>query len=167
MIKWTLIVLSVLALTALVVHVWGSRLPREHVAESARMIAASPDAVASWIFDVERHPEWRKVARVDVVERAPGAIRYREHGPHGVIAFHLRETEPGRAYESTIDDPTLPFGGRWLIAVAPSAEGARVVIREEGFVKPPVFRFLTRYVFGHAATIDAYLDALAARARAG
>ena len=55
---------------------------------------------------------------------------------------------------------TQPFGGRWLITLARAGDKTRVTIREEGFVKPPIFRVLSKYVFGHEATLTAYLKDL-------
>ena len=41
--------------------------------------------------------------------------------------------------------------------------GTRVTIREDGEVSNVLFRFMSRYVFGHTATMDSYLTALAKR----
>ena len=39
--------------------------------------------------------------------------------------------------------------------------GTQVKITEEGDVSNVLFRFMSRYVFGHTATIDSYLAAIA------
>ena len=60
-----------------------------------------------------------------------------------------------------IADDKLPFGGTWDYAITPDGGGASVVtITEHGAVYNPVFRFVSRFVFGHTATMDAYLRAL-------
>ena len=46
---------------------------------------------------------------------------------------------------------------------APENGGARVTITEDGEVSNAIFRFMSRYVFGHTATLDAYLISLARR----
>jgi hypothetical protein len=60
-----------------------------------------------------------------------------------------------------IADPKLPFGGTWTYEIAPIPKGSSLRIREDGEVYNPLFRFLSRFVFGHSATIDAYLKSLA------
>jgi hypothetical protein len=59
-----------------------------------------------------------------------------------------------------IADAKLPFGGTWTYEITPVAAGSRLRIREDGEVYNPVFRFLSRFVFGYSGTIDAYLKSL-------
>jgi hypothetical protein len=66
-------------------------------------------------------------------------------------------------FVSRIADPNLPFGGTWTIDLKPEGAGTRVTITEHGEVYNPIFRFMSRFVFGHTATIDAYLTALQRR----
>jgi hypothetical protein len=60
-----------------------------------------------------------------------------------------------------IADPQLPFGGTWTYEITPLSSGSSLRIREDGEIYNPVFRVLARFVFGHSATIDAYLKSLA------
>jgi hypothetical protein len=70
-----------------------------------------------------------------------------------------------RRLVTRIADPSLPFGGGWtfdLIAAndaTPGAPNASTTLRitEDGEVYNPIFRFVSRFVMGHHATIDAYL----------
>jgi hypothetical protein len=162
--KWSLLIAALPVAALLLAYLWGRTLPMEHVAEGRRDIAAPAATVAGWIRDVESHPGWREVERIEVLEREANGVRYREHGAHGAITFRLRETKPDRVFESVIVDTDLAFGGRWLLRVEPSGSHSVVTIREEGVVRPALFRFLSRYAFGHATTLNQYLAALAARA---
>jgi hypothetical protein len=55
----------------------------------------------------------------------------------------------------------LPFGGRWEFDITPAgADASRVTITERGWVSNPIFRFVSRYVMGHTASLEAYLRAL-------
>lgn len=60
----------------------------------------------------------------------------------------------------------MPFGGTWTYELEPwSADGrtgTRLTITERGRVKPPVFRFLSKHVFGHERTAVGLLEQLAA-----
>ena len=54
----------------------------------------------------------------------------------------------------------LPFGGTWTYEIAAVEGGATLRITEDGFVKPALFRFMARFIFGHTATIEQYLKDL-------
>jgi thioesterase domain-containing protein len=144
----------------------GAALPAAHVARAEALIAAPPDRVASLIRDVEAQPRWRRgVTAIEVKARQGAALSYVEHSRQGAIAYSLVETQPGRDFRSTIDDPKLPFGGHWTIAIAPEGEATRVRIEEHGIVRSPVFRFVSTLILGHEATMRAYLDDLGKAAR--
>jgi hypothetical protein len=64
---------------------------------------------------------------------------------------------------SRIANDDLPFGGKWTYLLEPDGAGTKLSITEDGFVKPALFRFLSRFVFGHTSTLDGYLRALAER----
>ena len=57
----------------------------------------------------------------------------------------------------------LLFGGTWTYELTPVGRATLLRITERGEVYNPVFRVMSRFVFGHTATIDAYLAALGAR----
>ena len=96
-----------------------------------------------------------------------GQPSFRETNAHGTMTFVISESLPDRRVVTTIVDEGQPFGGRWTFELEPESEGAatRVTITEDGWVNPPIFRVLSRYVFGHTATIEAYLGNLEKRFR--
>jgi len=51
----------------------------------------------------------------------------------------------------------LPYGGMWTYELAPDGPGTSLRITEDGEVYNPIFRFVSRFVMGHTATIDASL----------
>jgi hypothetical protein len=106
------------------------------------------------------------VKRVDVTTEN-GVTRFREDGTNGPILFEITEKVPPRRFVTRIADKSLPFGGRWVYEVAPTATGSSLTITEEGEVYNPVFRFVSRYVMGHTATIDSYLQAVQKRLNPG
>ena len=155
--KIALVVLGTLAALVLVVVLIGWSLPVAHRASREASYAASPDAVYAAITRVEDFPRWRsKVESVEIVPSATGRS-YRESGGDGAILYVVDVEEPGRRLVTRIADRSLPFGGRWTFDIAPSAGGATLRITEDGEVYNPLFRFMSRFVFGHHATIDAYL----------
>jgi hypothetical protein len=61
---------------------------------------------------------------------------------------------------SRIADRSLPFGGRWTFELSPAPGGTLLRITEDGEVYNPIFRFVSRFVFGHDRTINGYLEDL-------
>jgi hypothetical protein len=157
-------ILVVLAAATLAGYLVGARLPREHRASRSALLRRSPAEVYRVISDVTRYPAWRK----DVRAVTPLADqRYREDGGFGPIVYRLEADEPPSRRVTRIDDATQPFGGTWTFELAPEANGTRLTITEDGFVDPPLFRFLSRFVFGQTKTIDTYLRELEAEFERG
>jgi uncharacterized protein YndB with AHSA1/START domain len=160
--RWLLIVLAAVAAVVLLVVVIGMLLPPEHTARSHSAIHAPPDSVWRALTDVEAFPSWRTdVSQVERVTMPNGRRAWREIGKNGTITFEEVAAEPPRRLVARIADPTLPFGGSWTYDVAPESAGSRLTITENGVVRNPVLRFMSRFVFGHHATQEAYLRALA------
>lgn len=162
--SWSIVLgaTGVLVLTSACVYVAGLALPEEHVAERSREVHGTVAHVSERVRRVQAQPQWRRdVTRIEVEVDNPGMVRYVEYTGGDAIAFEMRELDGPWRFESRIVSPDLPFGGRWLIALDAIDEGATLVsIREEGFVRSPVFRALSHYVFGHTGTMEAYLDDL-------
>jgi hypothetical protein len=57
----------------------------------------------------------------------------------------------------------LPFGGTWVYEIVPEGDSCTLTITEHGKVYNPLFRFVSRFIMGHTATIDSYLAALNAK----
>lgn len=141
----------------------GYLLPVSHVASAEARFNRSPDDVFAAVADVKRYAEWRPdVTRVEVLSDGP-RTRWKESGRNGDIAFEIEELAPPARLRARIADPGLPFGGTWTYEVTPSESGTRLRITERGEVYNPVFRVLSRFVFGHTATMEAYLSALRKR----
>ena len=151
-----------LAALLLLVTLIGWLLPKEHVVTRAARFHQKPEAIWKAVTDVDAMPAWREglkgVKRLPDVNGLPAWI---EQTSAGDIALEIAESNPPRRMVSRIADPKLPFGGTWAYEIAPTAEGATLRITENGYVTNPLFRFLSRFVFGHAATMETYLKSLA------
>lgn len=146
---------------ALVIVAIGYALPVRHRATRAAAIASPPPAVFTAIANVEQYPSWRSdVTRVELVPNDTGPVRFREIGRSGAILYEVERREPDRLLVTRIADPSLPFGGTWTYELTPSDRGTTLRITEDGEVRNPVFRFVSRFVLGHTATIDRYLGDL-------
>jgi len=163
--KWALIVVGVVAALVLIVVVVGMMLPRDHVAARSARIAATPDTVWVALTDPARFPSWRPdVKSVEVLAPTATGPSWREHSSDGAITYVVDTAQAPQRLVVHIADRNLPFGGRWEYRIASDGPSAsRVTIIEHGSVYNPVYRFVSRFIMGHTATIDAYLRALAKR----
>jgi len=160
-------VLGILAvLVALVgcVAWFGARLPVAHVATRSIVLPVPPDTVFAAITNFASTPSWRPdVQRVDLVADGPGGHpRFTEISRSGSLTMEVALVEPPARLVTRIVGDDLPFGGAWSYRIDPDGPGSRVTITEHGEVYNPVFRFISRYVMGHATTLETYLKALGA-----
>jgi uncharacterized protein YndB with AHSA1/START domain len=162
--KYVLIVLGIIAALILLVVLIGWSLPVKHHVTREATVPVQAGAVFATITDVDKCPEWRKsVKSVEHVADSAGRKRFREIGGDGSILFEIEAETPGEQLVTRIADPSLPFGGTWTYDLIPRGGTTTVRITEDGEVYNPVFRFVSRFVMGHTATIDRYLADLTAR----
>jgi uncharacterized protein YndB with AHSA1/START domain len=155
-----ILILGGLGAVLLAVVAFGYALPVAHVATRDAVLPAAPEHVFAAITDVEAFPKWRSDLKgVEVTARTPH-LQWRERGSDGTIAFEAQESEPPRRLVTRITDKTLPFGGAWTFTLQPVDGGTKLTITENGEVYNPLFRVMSRFVFGHTATLDRYLGDL-------
>jgi hypothetical protein len=53
-------------------------------------------------------------------------------------------------------DKNAPFGGTWTFEIAPAGNGSELRITEDGEVYNVIFRFMSRFVFGYAGSIEGF-----------
>ncbi len=116
-------------------------LPRDHVASRTLTTRRAPQDVWALVSD----PAFAKDAtgqdvRVETVESIP---------PTKLV--------------TRIADPNQPFGGTWRFVIAPTGGGSTLTITEDGWVSNVIFRFVSRFIIGHHATMDTYLRNVAKR----
>jgi uncharacterized protein YndB with AHSA1/START domain len=160
--KWILIALALLVALALIVVAVGFLLPKQHVAARTARFKESPEELWRVITDVAAFPSWRDLKSVEVVERPGGHRTWREVDNHGqTILFETVEESSPRRLVSRIADPSLPFGGTWTYAItALPGGGSQMTITENGEVRNPVYRFISRLIIGHHATMEVFLRSL-------
>jgi hypothetical protein len=155
-------VIAGLALLAGVVALIGSRLPEAHVASRSILLRRSPQEVYAVVRDFGSAPNWRAdVKEVEVEAHDGGPVYFREVGTNDTVNYELLKDVPGELIITKIRDTDLGYSGQWTYTFTAENGGTRVTIREDGEVSNVLFRFMSRYIFGHTATIDAYLTSLA------
>jgi hypothetical protein len=157
--KWLLIIaISLAGLLALIVVI-GALLPKKH--RISRTVRFLQPAETVWDLMVGP-PTWRNdVKSYQELPPQDGHRMWRETDRHGqTIKYEAMESFPPRRMVVRIADPELPFGGTWTYELSPAAGGCTLTITEDGEVYNPLFRFVSRFVIGHSATLDAYIKAL-------
>ena len=157
-------VVAVVALLGGVIALIGSQLPKSHVATGSIFLHQSPEKVYAVVRDFASAPSWRSdVKRIEVQPQTSGPLHFREEGSNGTVNYELAEDVPNQKMVTRILDTDLGYSGKWTYVLAAENNGTRVTIREDGEVSNVLFRFMSRYIFGHTSTLDGYLTSLAKR----
>lgn len=162
--RWVAGVLGALLVVGLVVIGVGALLPVAHTTTLSRSVSGTPEEVWKVVTDLEAMPTWRP--GIEAVERLPdreGRPVWRETGETGPLTLEVVASEEPRRMTTRIADEGLPFGGTWTYELEPAETGTRVTITERGEVYHPLWRFMSRFVFGHEGTVRDYLDGLEGR----
>jgi uncharacterized protein YndB with AHSA1/START domain len=159
--QWVLIVggglLGLLVLVVAVAAVLGALSPEKHTASRQVRVDVPPEQVWRTVTDIERYPSWRPgLRRVELIDDRT----WREVGREGTITMRITEADEPRRMVAVVADPTLPYGGAWTCEITPDGGGCVVRMTEDGEVYNIFYRFASRYVFGHTASLEAYLTAL-------
>jgi hypothetical protein len=159
--KWLLSALGIIVGLVVVVYVVGALLPRDHVATVRVRLSQPPERIYATLADVSAAPSWRDdVQKVEVLSVADEPLRWRETGKYGTMAYVRDEDWPGRRLVGRIADTAQGFGGRWEYDIRPVDGGTALTITERGEVYNPMFRFVSRFVFGHYSTLEGYVRSL-------
>jgi uncharacterized protein YndB with AHSA1/START domain len=162
--KWVVRILIALAAIVAVITMIGAVLPRVHVESRTAAFRAAPDSLWATLSDLEHYPGWAPA--VTTATRLPdrnGHPVWEHSGPEGKMPLAVTAFEPPHRLVLEIVATDLPYSGNWTWEVTPSGSGALVTVTERGVVDNPIFRFLSRFVFGQTATMDGYLKALGRR----
>ena len=133
--KWLWIALIAIAVVIAAIVACGAMLPVAHVASRQARFRCSPDQI------------WSAIARDKT---------FRD----GDVNYEVVESTPPRRLVTRMADRNLPYGGSWTYEISPSASGSTLRITENGEVYNPFFRFVSRFVMGHTATIEKSLREL-------
>lgn len=161
---WILYIVGGFFGLVLVMGAIGLALPAAHLAARRATLGKPASEIWQALVDLDGQPRWRRGLRdIEHLAARDGKPCFREITSQGVITYVIDEdraptsSTPGLRITRIADD-RLPFGGRWIYELAPDGT---LTITEDGFVKNPVFRFLSRTVFSQTATLEHFLRSLA------
>jgi uncharacterized protein YndB with AHSA1/START domain len=163
--KWVVIVIGglfgLVALMALI----GAFVPREHRATNTVTLRQPPDSVWNVVRDLGGTPSWWAEIKESV--RQPdqnGREVWRQKMSGFDVPLVVMEAVPPRRLVTQIDASAgAAFGGTWTYELTPDSGGTRISVTEAGWIGNPIFRFLSRFVFGYYGSLDGYLKALGER----
>ena len=132
--RWVLIIVGGLILFIVIVAAIGATLPRTHTASRTLRVRRPPQDA------------WTAITQAMSTSDVP---------------VDILESDPPRKLVSKVKDVEKMFGGTWTVAIAPVDGGSTLTITEDGWVGNPIFRFVSRFVMGHHATLDGMLTNVA------
>jgi len=137
-----------------------SFLPVKHSVTREVTFKVSAERLFALISTPLDFPKWRTGVRsVEMLPTGGGLPKWIEVSKHGTITFAITQSVPGVELTTVIADKSLPFGGSWTYVLAPAgADATTLRITEDGEVYNVFFRFMSRFVFGQASTIERYLE---------
>ncbi len=158
MLKWVLIAVGVIAGLFLAMTIAGSLMPANHVVSVTTTLHQPVSAIWEAVSNYENLPSWR--SDLTEVKRLPdqnGHEVWLEIGEFGEQPLEVMESIPNQRLVMKIADENLPYGGTWTLEFSAVPGGTALKITEDGFVEPPLMRFMARKLMGEDFTIKSYL----------
>ena len=169
LLKVILAVVGIVIFAGLTVFAIGATLPVDHSVSVTGTVAAPPAKVFAIITDIAAGPTWRhEVKSVQVLPKDNSRDVWIENLGGGMTMHFLALTTapPGpngrgvRKIET--DDPS--YGGSWTyeLTPGPTPNTTTLKITEDGYIKPPLYRFVTAYITGPTKSLKDYLTEMQA-----
>jgi hypothetical protein len=152
--KWLLILAGILVCVILIVLLIGYLLPVKHRASITLTVSGRPEQVWQRLIDFKAYPDWRKdVKAVEVISDTQWA----ETDQHDHrLPFSMTMKDRPRTLVTRIDGKDQPFGGSWVYTLEDQGNATILTITEDGEVYNPLFRFVSKFIMGHSATLKRY-----------
>ena len=164
--KWVLIVVgAVLGLVALITLI-GAFVPREHRATSTVVLHQPVDSVWKVVRDLGGVPAWWPEIKesVRLPDKDGHEVWRQKMSGWDVPLIVIESTAPRRLLTQIDTSAGGAFGGTWTYELTPdSGAGTKISVTEAGWIGNPIFRTLSRFVFGYYGSLDGYLRALGKR----
>lgn len=160
--KIAMILVACLIVFVFIILAIGWTLPVKHSASRTLRLKSPVSRVWMAISDFKNATSWRKdLKSIEQIEIFPGVFAWKEIDQGGdVITYTTLEAIPEQRLVRKIADKNLPFGGSWTFEITTDGAETILTITENGEVYNPFFRLLSKFVFGHHATIDKYFSNL-------
>lgn len=165
--KWVLLALGGLVGLVALIALVGAFVPRDHRATSSVTLHQPPDSVWKVVRDLGGitawWPEMKEAVRLPDKD---GHEAWRQNVGGFDMPLVVFESSPPRRLVTKIDSPPgAAFGGTWTYELTADSAGGgtRISVTETGWIANPIFRFMSRFLFGYYGSLDGYLKALGTR----
>jgi hypothetical protein len=154
--KIVLIVLLVLVALVIIMILIGRMLPEGHIAVQSKSFSSSPSEVWEVISGVEDWKSWRSDLK-DITITNDSTFKADD------VEYLMSIVVPGESFTTTIVTKDLPYGGMWHYIIEKEGDGCKLTVTEIGDVYNPMFRFMSRFIFGHDGSLKDYMEVLSKR----
>ncbi|MBN8577247.1 MAG: SRPBCC domain-containing protein [Cytophagales bacterium] len=157
--KWIIIILVALVALIAIVFLIGYFMPAKHQAIVKETFkGVTPGRIWQAITTAKDYTNWRTdLKNLEVVD----SMHWKETSEHGdVIDYEGQVVKEAEVFMTRIMTKDLPFGGSWTFELKPSGEDTELTITENGEVYNPLYRFMSRFIFGHDTTLKKYMKNL-------
>lgn len=152
--KTLLLIIGIIACLVLIIVIIGYTLPVKHQATVRVLVRATPEKVWQRLINIRDYPKWRTDLQQVVVVND---LEWTEiKSKHDQLPFKMVLDQPLQQLTMHINATNLPYGGYWVYTLTPQGDQTEVTITEHGEVYNPVFRFVSRFIMGHDATLKKY-----------
>jgi uncharacterized protein YndB with AHSA1/START domain len=162
------VLVLLLLLAGGLIYADGARLPATHTVSVTGVVPASPEKVFGLITDVKDAANWRpQVKSVTTLGPDHGRDHWVEHyAYHQYMTFLALQTASPILRQVKLDDPRAAYGGTWTYELSPGPDPSTTTLKitEDGYINPPVYRFMMAHVMGPTKNLDDYMKAIQAAA---
>jgi hypothetical protein len=151
--KWLLIILIAIIALIAIMYLIGYFMPVQHVSTHTVLLNSTPENVWKILHDHSQYPSWRSdVKKIEITD----ATHWTEHTTNGKMSFEAEVIRVNSLFHAHITNKDLPFGGSWTYELVPDNGATKLVITENGEVYNPIFRFMSKFIFGHDSTMKKF-----------
>jgi len=159
---------ALLVIAGVIVYADGSSLPVNHSISVLGIIPAPPARTFDIIGDVANGATWRsEIKSVTMLPPDNGMDHWVEDlGDGEKMVFSATEIDTADPHGHLVRKVKLDgdprFGGTWTYDVwpGPTPSQSMLKITEDGFINPPIYRFMMAYVFGPTKNLKDYMGEL-------
>ena len=149
------IILGLIVLAGIILYLVGRSEPERHTASIRFTLPKSRLVVWTALTDYAAMPQWWPAVKSIRFETRPnGEVITLNTDPRGhQIGFRTTEEIPPARLVREIVGDNLPFGGVWTFVLAEENGATTVTLTEDGFIKPPLFRGISKLFLKNDATM--------------
>jgi hypothetical protein len=151
-----IIILIVIVTLVIIMILIGRMLPVKHTVSQSHIFRSSTDDVWKVVSNINEWKAWRSdLKNLEITS----ATTFKADN----VDYSISNSVPGVSFTTIIVTKDLPYGGSWNYVFEKEGSGCKLTVTENGEVFNPLFRFLSKYVFGHEGSMKSFMQSLTTR----